>query len=161
MQIGKPFPKGHIPWNKGKHPKYVQGRNHPMYGKPLSRKTRNKIRKTLTGRHLSEEHIQKIKNRPKKFGKDNANWKGGRIKSHGYLLIRKPNHPFCNNHGYVFEHRLVMEKYLERYLESYEIIHHKNGIKDDNRIENLALLLRQKHQHILICPNCGFEFGKK
>lgn len=73
-------------------------------------------------------------------GKNNANWKGGRKKHiEGYILIHQPNHPFCNKSGYVLEHRLVMEKHLKRYLEKWEVVHHKNQIRDDNRIENLQL----------------------
>jgi hypothetical protein len=73
-------------------------------------------------------------------GKNNPNWRGGRKKeSAGYILIYSPNHPFCNIKNNVYEHRLVMEKHLGRYLESWEIIHHKNHKKDDNRIENLQL----------------------
>lgn len=66
-------------------------------------------------------------------------WKGGKTKRNGYILIKSHGHPYGNSRHYVFEHRLVMEKYLNRYLDSGEVVHHKNGIKDDNRIENLEL----------------------
>lgn len=82
-------------------------------------------------------------------GANNQNWKGGRRKSNiGYIYIRAKNHPHANSTGYVFEHRLVMEKQLGRYLEPYEIVHHLNEIKSDNRIENLKLVNKTQHNDI-------------
>lgn len=72
-------------------------------------------------------------------GKDHTNWKGGREKKNGYWYILFPEHPFCDSRGYIAEHRLIMEQKIDRYLESCEVIHHKNSIRDDNRIENLQL----------------------
>lgn len=67
----------------------------------------------------------------------------------GYKLILKPDHSNCGSNGYILEHRLVMERYLDRYLTKDEVVHHINHIKDDNRIENLQLIQNQ-NQH---CSN--------
>ncbi len=77
-------------------------------------------------------------------GKKHSKWKGGRIKSNGYIMVWSPDHPFArilNKSGskYMSEHRLKMEEKVGRYLKSYEIVHHINGIRDDNRTENLVL----------------------
>lgn len=68
------------------------------------------------------------------------NWRGGRVKKFGYILIKNSDHPHADKNGYVREHRLVMEGYLGRHLYPWEVVHHRNGIRDDNRIENLELI---------------------
>lgn len=71
-------------------------------------------------------------------------WKGGKIiHKQGYVMIYCPDHPAAIGGGYVFEHRLVMEKHLGRPLLPSEVCHHINGIVDDNRIENLMLFSSQ------------------
>lgn len=67
--------------------------------------------------------------------------KGWRM-DRGYVLIFEPTHPNAHKDGYVAEHAKVMAEMLGRPLERFEEVHHKNGIRSDNRSENLELWAR-------------------
>ncbi len=135
------------------------GKPSPNIGKkypPLSKEARIKISMAHKGKKLSKEHCKKLSER--QIGSKNHAWKGGIIRNSGnYILLYSPNHPYHVG-KYVFEHRLVMEKILGRYLEPFEIIHHRNGIKTDNRPENLELAIRKVHFGSVRCPHCLKEF---
>jgi hypothetical protein len=73
------------------------------------------------------------------YGENNFHWGGGRATRGDYILIYRPEHPHSTLRGYITEHRLVMEEHIGRFLDPKEIVHHINGCKSDNRIENLML----------------------
>ena len=98
-------------------------------------------RNLVYGKH-SKKHKNNISNslKGKYVAKNSHRWKGGKRKDNrGYIFIYSFEHPFKNTSNYVYEHRLIMEKHLGRYLMKGEIVHHINKIRDDNRIENLML----------------------
>lgn len=63
----------------------------------------------------------------------------------GYISVYFPDHPKSNKDGYIMEHDLIMECYIGRWLKDDEIVHHKNKIRNDNRIENLELMTFKEH----------------
>ncbi len=86
----------------------------------------------------------------------NANWKGGKYKDkYGYIIVS-----LGRKGKYRYEHRLIMEKYLGRKLKKNEIVHHLNGIRNDNRIENL-FLCKNPGEHIKLFHRREYENGWK
>ena len=113
--------KGHLVSAKtrGKISEAREGEKHPFFGKHHSIATKEKMR------------IAHLKN-----GKTKDS--NGKTKdSRGYILIHKPEHPFCNHQKYVRESRLIVESQIGRYLKPEEVCHHTNRNKQDNRPENL------------------------
>lgn len=80
-------------------------------------------------------------------GKKNGRWNGGRFRhSLGYIGIKVPrSHHLRQKHGYAYEHQLVAEKMLGRRLKRNEVVHHKNGKRDDNRPCNLEVQTASQH----------------
>jgi len=105
--------------------------------------------------------LQGISKRNSASGPDHGSWAGGRSKTNqGYLLVLLPTDDplrcMALSNGYVLEHRLVMARHLGRPLSASETVHHINGARADNRIENLELR-RGKHGNGigLACGDCG------
>ena len=123
------FKKGYIPWNKGQ--RGITGKW--MLGKKLSEKHKINIGIANKRRKISEEHKGKL--REAKWRENHWRWKGGRFEEkRGYILVLKPEHPFCNKNGYIFEHRIVIEEYIKRFLQP-----------TDNRPQNLIALTASAH----------------
>lgn len=120
-------------------------------------------------RVLQEAGITVEQRRWARHGDKHHYWKGGRVNAHGgYVGVHvDSDSPFaCMGHRrhkdsnasavYVLEHRLIMAKTLGRPLSPYETVHHINGVKDDNRIENLELRVGKHGKGIvMVCADCG------
>jgi hypothetical protein len=111
------------------------------------------------GKHPSPETEFKEGHKKTPKGKKHWNWKGGKTKhQNGYWLIYKPNHPRARK-GYIFEHILVAEKKLGRYLKIKEPVHHINGLRDDNRPENLWIFPNNR-SHLIYENNVMATYKK-
>jgi len=148
-----------------------------LLGHHLSDEHKMKLSLALKGRVLTEGAKAKIskgkKGKPvpkligntngftkgEGIGAQNNRWNGGRMISGSYIQIRlqpdDPYYPMATHRGYAWEHRLVMAKHIGRCLLKSEHVHHLNGIRTDNRIENLELLSQANHSiKTTLCAHC-------
>ena len=120
-----------------------------------------------------------------KLGYRNPRWKGstehrGRYKgTAGYILINvnalegkerelalsmvpdSQKQSQYRQSRYIREHRLIIAKSIGRPLQSNEVVHHKNGVRNDNRLENLERFLVNSHRpgiNCIECPECGYKW---
>lgn len=126
--------------------KEMAGEAHPMFGKKHRPDTIAKMKSIKTEHGL------------KKRGPMSTNWKGGTHLTKGYRMVMVTEPELTTfatmiAKGYVPEHRLVMARSIGRPLLTSEVVHHRNGVKADNRIENLELLdsptHKREHQSIV------------
>lgn len=117
---------------KSKISKAHKGKPSPKKGIKLSEKTKQKMSIAMTGKFRT----------PTEFGGHKKQRKDG------YISVFVPTHKHASKDGYVMEHILVMEKYLGRLLKEDEIVHHKNKIRNDNRVENLEVMTFKEHARL-------------
>lgn len=81
-------------------------------------------------------------------GEKNKNWNGGRFIRNGYIEVYAPDHPRRGTRNYMYEHIIIMENHLGRYLEPGEVVHHKDLCKTNNDIDNLLLMTHSEHMKL-------------
>ena len=123
----------------------------PPKGTKHTKKSLRKIHIAFLGRKPNSNSFKK--------GVEHPNWKGGStINGQGYRTILNPKRDEPKERQYVLEHRYVMEQHLNRKLLEYEHVHHINGIKTDNRLENLVVKTSTDHYGSVTCPHCLTHF---
>jgi hypothetical protein len=100
------------------------------------------VQKWVLSHNLKQGTIRACGNRKIHWSMENScKWRGGKTKhDSGYNMFKCPDHPNARrSDGYIMEHVFVMSQHIGRPLTQKETVHHKNGIRDDNRLENLEL----------------------
>ena len=119
------------------HPKHTEESK-----KLISIKNKGKKRTPEQRKHLSLVCKERLKN-----PENHPAWKGGRAKHGDYIKVKFYDHLRANKYGYVLEHIIVWEQFNGKPVPRGHAIHHLNGIKNDNRPENLVAIAHAEHIH--------------
>ena len=120
-------------------------------GKTMSPESRLKMSESGKKKIFIEQHLEHLREaRRSRVGDRAPCWKGGvTVDRKGYLLAYVPDHPYARTNGYYPEHRLIIEKALGRFLKPSEVGHHADGIKDNNRNDNLVARQDESYHQLL------------
>lgn len=130
------FSNGHVPWNFGKKMPYTEARRlYDIRQRGVTKRKPKNFSEIM--RNVNPPKGIKIKYSSKDKDKKNRVWRKG------YIYLYLPNHPSSRkippDYGYVREHQVVMEEHIGRQMVSGEQIHHIDGDKSNNKLENLVL----------------------
>src|SRR5882724_6234750 len=133
----------------------AEGRTHESIAEQLRESLDPRVTAKLVGKVCKKARFE-CQRRGPRSGPGHPEWKGGvRINRLGYVQVYQPEHPTCieankrrasksggkyfRKMNYVWEHRLVMEEHLGRFLLPGEVVHHRNDDRSDNHLGNLRL----------------------
>lgn len=126
--------------------------------------TKDRLAATCRRCYVPTEGLKNLK------GPSHPAWKGGiRVDKDGYLKRYDPNHPWPRKGGYIRENIRVMELSIGRRLEQTEVVHHRDGDRQNNNLSNLEIMGWSEHSKLhhppnmatKICNTCGTEFVRK
>lgn len=107
------------------------------------------VQNSVISRYLDKYKIKKRSRSEQLSGKNSGTWKGGkRITSSGYIERRVFNHPNANSRGCKYEHQMVAELKLGRYLKKGEVAHHIDLNKANNDFDNIVVLSSSDHTKV-------------
>jgi hypothetical protein len=110
------------------------------YRRKKTKEARARISKMHKGKKLSEETKNKISESHKLTSAGHE-----KLRADGYIGVYYPNHSSADKSGYIMKHRLIMGKHINRELLKTEVVHHINGNRKDNHLENLKLMTFVEH----------------
>lgn len=141
--------------NTAKHRQQVPTKICDFCGKEFLGRSRNRTKDHYRHHYCSRPCAQKAHS-----GENSPHWTGGRTqRPDGYIdlcgpaLVPEAYHSMLRKDGRVMEHRIVMAKSLGRPLEIWEVVHHKDGVRNHNALDNLELHSAHEHNGITAFEN--------
>lgn len=120
--------------------------NNSVIAKILNRSVTSITKKALASGFKKDKEVQSAVKSIDREGDKSTSWNGGRKKTvKGYIAVLDKANPDSDINGYVLEHRKIMSEHLGRRLNNQEAVHHINGNKEDNRIDNLEVVSWRDH----------------